>query len=161
MNIILYTIVRDISCHLMNIIFDTVIFLSIEFLQMLRCFQILHFPCSLDPAPLWLDSRDFLVIKIRKRKIFPSNNKSFPYIIITSHKIMQAQINRQIMSIILFWQNIFHLINNKDPAGSVICRRIYFYLFYDIHVWKNRIFQIKVCSTNIIGMSHILLQLFR
>ena len=26
MNIILYTIVRDISCHLMNIIFDTVIF---------------------------------------------------------------------------------------------------------------------------------------
>ena len=52
MNIILYTIVRDISCHLMNIIFDTVIFLSIEFLQMLRCFQILHFPCSLDPAPL-------------------------------------------------------------------------------------------------------------
>ena len=28
------------------------IFLSIEFLQMLRCFQILLFPCSLDPVPL-------------------------------------------------------------------------------------------------------------
>ena len=47
---------------------------------------------------------------------------------------MQAQIDRQIMSIVLFRQNIFHLINNKDPAGSVICRRIYFDLFYDIHV---------------------------
>ena len=54
-----------IPCHLMNIIFDTVIFLSIELLQMPGCFRILHFPCSLDPIPLRLDSRDFLVIKIR------------------------------------------------------------------------------------------------
>ena len=107
------------------------------------------------PIPLGLHPCDLLLEISFYFKVFSAQDKGLPISgIITRHKVMKPQINRQLMSVLWKFFRIRNLINN-DQVTDPFLRRVDPQLFDLIHVPENLIFKKKKVFMDLICSFHI------
>lgn len=109
---------------------------------------LLSIPLGLHPCDLFMEiSFQF--------KVLPAQDKRLPiFRIITRHKVVKPQINRQFMSVLWKFFLVRDLINNNNFTVSLL-RRIDPQLFDLIHAPENLIFKVKKVFMDLICFFHI------
>ena len=107
------------------------------------------------PIPPGLHPCDLFMEISFQCKVLPAQDKRLPISrIITRHKVVKPQINRQFMSVLWKFFLVRDLINNYDFTVSLL-RRIDPHLFDLIHVPEDLIFKVKKSFMDLIRFFHI------